>query len=413
MALISVFLASAFNLTRSALSDADGPSASPPKMARADVTDCVGAASSGVVMPISVEGGFVIVDADINGHGPLPMLFDTGAEDGVTLETAAALGLQSKGPYWVQDSGGKIFPATHAEVQSLRLATVELSGQQIGVFPLPQHLTDRGVRPSLAGLIGYELLSRFAVRLDYENKTLAIQDPKRISCETGGVKLPLLFSDKVPAVRAAADEIPGVFLVDTGSVGAITLRHSFVEEHRLEARHPSPLRIKTIGAAGSFETILTRLDSFDVAGSRIERPAVRLPLAADQGLPFADVDGSIGYEILRQFVITFDYPAHNIRFERSKAFGARTGGGSAGFQAVKETGEGFKVTTVLPNTAASDAGVQLGDLIVAIDGSSTAMISLSDLAVLLRRPPGSLLNFDIVREGNKRSLQLKLKDVFP
>ena len=163
MALIAVFVASAFNLTGSASSDADGPLASPLKMARADVTGCVDAASSGVVMPISVEGGFVIVDADINGHGPLPMLFDTGAEDGVTLETATTLGLQRKGSYWIQDSGGTIFPATHAEVQSLRLATVELRGQQIGVFPLPQHLTDRGVRPSLAGWIGYGLLSRFVV----------------------------------------------------------------------------------------------------------------------------------------------------------------------------------------------------------------------------------------------------------
>jgi C-terminal processing protease CtpA/Prc len=57
--------------------------------------------------------------------------------------------------------------------------------------------------------------------------------------------------------------------------------------------------------------------------------------------------------------------------------------------------------------------MQLGDLIVAIDRSSTAMMSLGDLAVLLQGPPGSLINFDIDREGNKHSLQLQLKDVFP
>jgi hypothetical protein len=33
--------------------------------------------------------------------------------------------------------------------------------------------------------------------------------------------------------------------------------------------------------------------------------------------------------------------------------------------------------------------------------------------VLLQGPPGSLINFDIDREGNKHSLQLQLKDVFP
>jgi hypothetical protein len=32
------------------------------------------------VVPISVEAGFIIVDVNINGRGPFPMMFDTGAE---------------------------------------------------------------------------------------------------------------------------------------------------------------------------------------------------------------------------------------------------------------------------------------------------------------------------------------------
>jgi hypothetical protein len=35
--------------------------------------------SSGFVIPISVEGGEVIVDVTINGRGPFPMMFDTEA----------------------------------------------------------------------------------------------------------------------------------------------------------------------------------------------------------------------------------------------------------------------------------------------------------------------------------------------
>ena len=64
-------------------------------------------------------------------------------------------------------------------------------------------------------------------------------------------------------------------------------------------RHPAGLRIKSVGAAGPFEMILTRLDRVEIADSRIDHPATRFPSIRGEGLPFTDVDGSIGYEILK------------------------------------------------------------------------------------------------------------------
>jgi len=364
-------------------------------------------------VPISVETGFIIVDVSIDGRGPFPMVFDTGAENAITPELATALGLKTEGSGSIQDSGGSNVPVTYTNVHTFRLGDVELIDQPLVVVALPRHLTDRGSRPPLAGFVGYELLARFAVRLDYEGRKLTLTPEQDFRYVGNGVSEPLRFSGKVPAVSAVADGLSGMFLVDTGSVGALTLRRAFVENHGLEARHPSVLRIKSIGAAGPFDTILTRLDRFDVAGSRIKRPATRFPSTTEQGLPFTDIDGSVGYEVLRQFVITFDYQHRNLWFEHSKAFGTRTGQGTAGFQAVTADGTGFKVITILPNTPAAEAGLQVGDLIVAVDGASTASMSLSDFAVLMRQPPGTMVKIGIDRQGSARSLRLTLKDVLP
>jgi hypothetical protein len=63
-------------------------------------------ARSESVVPVSVEAGEVIVDVSINGRGPFPLMFDTGAEDAVTPEIAAALGLKTEGTGTARDSGG-------------------------------------------------------------------------------------------------------------------------------------------------------------------------------------------------------------------------------------------------------------------------------------------------------------------
>lgn len=103
-----------------------------------------------------------------------------------------------------------------------------------------------------------------------------------------------------------------------------------------------------------------------------------------------------------------DYRRGVAWFERSSTFGTRTGQGGASFQAAKVEGAGFGITTVLPNTAAASARLQVGDLITEIDGTSAVTMSLSDFALLMRRPVGTVVHLATVREGAARQLTLTL-----
>src|SRR5579863_1278829 len=368
---------------------------------------------SEAVVPVSVELGAIIVDVRINGRGPFPMMFDTGAENAVTEETAAALGLKTEGSETALDSGGGKVSIAFTHLETVHLGDAELTNQRFGVLALPRYLTDRGSRPPLAGFIGYGLLERFAVRLNYQDGTLTLKPGSDFHYDGSGTPIPLTLAGKTPAVPGAADGISAMFMVDTGSSGALTLRRGFVTDNGLDTRHPSALHIKSLGASGPFEAILMRLDSFGVAESRIDRPATRYASSDTAGFPFTDVDGSIGYEILRQFVITFDYPHRTLWFEHSSAFGTRTGQGSAGFQAITVGGVGFNVTTVLPSTAAAEAGMQVGDVISRIDGQSTKSMSLNEFAGLIRQPVGTEVHLSIIRDSVERSIVLTLKDVLP
>ena len=89
------------------------------------------------MIPVSIEAGAVIVDVRINGRGPFPLMFDTGAEDTLTPETAAALGLKTEGRGTFQDSGGDRVAITFTRAHTVRLGDAEMTDQPFAVLGLP------------------------------------------------------------------------------------------------------------------------------------------------------------------------------------------------------------------------------------------------------------------------------------
>jgi Aspartyl protease/PDZ domain len=366
------------------------------------------------VVPIFIENGQVIINVMINGQGPFPMMFDTGGVEVVTSETATALGLEVKGAETVRGSGEGAVPISFTHIKGMHLGDVELSDLDLPVLALPRFSTDRGTRPPLAGLLGHNLLARFAVRLDYESRTLTLTPERDFYYRGAGTHVPLFFADNtIPVIPAAADGIAGRFEIDTGSSDAIVLQRRFVEQSGFEARYPGGPHMKVGGADGIFETIAARLSRFTIANAEIERPVVELPSDGRSGLPRPDVDGSIGYQILRQFVITFDYWHRDIWLERSAAFGMKTVQWKTGFQAVKADDPGFRVITVLPNTPAAAAGISVGDVITEVDGRAAASVGQAEFSGLMRGPDGTVICLGIVRDGIPYVVTLTLKELLP
>jgi hypothetical protein len=199
------------------------------------------------VVPISIENGEVIVDVFIDGKGPFAMMLDTGSMGMVTSETAAVLGLEGEGGGTAQGSGEGVVPVALARVKEMRLGDTKLLEQPLLVSPLPRFFTDRGDRPPLAGFFGYELLSSFAVRLDYDHKTLALAPAQDFDHHGAGARVPLVFDNKHPVIPATIDGIAGRFEIDVGSSGALVLKREFVEQHGFEARYPGGLVMKSGG----------------------------------------------------------------------------------------------------------------------------------------------------------------------
>ncbi len=117
-------------------------------------------------MPMAVEAGEPIIEVKINGRGPFPMIFDTGTEDALTPDAAAALDLTVTGRGTARTSGGGAIATAFTQINAVQIGNAQMTDQRFQVGALPVYFTDRGSRPPLAGFIGYKLLARFAVRLE-------------------------------------------------------------------------------------------------------------------------------------------------------------------------------------------------------------------------------------------------------
>jgi hypothetical protein len=192
----------------------------------------VGGAASATV-PFVRYAGLILVELAIDGHAPMPFILDSGGLNLLTPDAARALGIQGEGKQAIQGVGTRIQSMQVADVRAYRLGPVQLDQQRFLIVDLPLLLTDRGDRPAIAGLIGYELLRRFTTRIDYDRQQLTFTAAGGLSEATGANVLPLGFDGRTPMVHARVNGIDGVFMMDTGDSGGLTVFAPFAAAHRI------------------------------------------------------------------------------------------------------------------------------------------------------------------------------------
>ncbi len=81
--------------------------------------------------------------------------------------------------------------------------------------------------------------------------------------------------------------------------------------------------------------------------------------------------------------------------------------GGLGLEVTKDT-RGVRVVSPIDDTPAAKAGVMAGDVIVKIDGKSTADLSLNESVKLMRGKPETTITLTVARKGTQKPLVFKL-----
>jgi hypothetical protein len=345
-----------------------------------------------------------LVEVAVEGRGPLRFVLDTGAGASVIDRgRAEALGLKLSAP------GGR---AAWARDVAVSIAGVDLPRTRLLAVPLD--LPARRAGFAIDGILGRDIFARYVVEIDYDARTVRLDNPKGYRPAGGGEMLALSLADDVPYVRAQITPVGGApiedrFLIDTGASKTLTLSHPFVERHRLRRSLPI-IPGFDVTLDGESRTSIGRLQRLELGSLGLDAPVV--VLAERPGGAFAEAGfaGRIGGGFLRRFTVVMDYPHRRMQLVPNAHIGDPDELDMSGIVWIADPTDLAVLTVqhVLEGSPAAEAQIQQGDVLVSVDGKSVATMDSSQRAEVFTGA-GQERVLRIRRGRTEREVRLKLR----
>ncbi len=340
---------------------------------------------------------------------PLNFILDTGAGGPVVdTDVAKSLGLELLGKIEARGAGEGTQEANLISMPNVKFADLvidSVSGATISLSPLNKY---EGM--PVEGILGYDIFSRFVVKIDYSNQKLTLYEPSAFKYEGKGEILPITLERNHPHVKAVVDgQYEGTFVVDCGARSSLALHTPFVEKHDLLAKTGKKIEVFAgVGVGGKVMGKVTRVKNIQIGSFKIPAPLTTLASAEAGALASERIDGNIGGGILKRFTVIFDYTNSRMILEPNADFGYEDNLDMAGLWLTKEN-DTTRVDFVIEDSPAGRAGLKEGDVVLKINGQSSKDLLLGDMRDMLKAGEGKKVSLIISSEGKEKNIDLKLE----
>jgi predicted aspartyl protease len=251
------------------------------------------------------DGRLVMVEARINGAAPAWFMVDSGASHTVIdprLQRQIGLPIVASGA--TTGTGAGSVGVGHAGPVRMTLGTLELDVADPWVIDLAGVPID----PETRGLVGAELFKSHIVRIDPLRRRFEVFNPARFTHSRGGAFIPLTVDGDKLLVSVTLDVRPGLTVtelvrIDTGAEGTVNHPIAAQAEVRVQSSQGN-------GLGANFEAYSGRYRSVRI-GPHVIRDVW------GPGAP----GPTLGMEILRRFVVTFDAPHGRLHLLPTDALG--------------------------------------------------------------------------------------------
>lgn len=363
------------------------PSSGQPDLATADAVTAV--CPSG--FPLEEIGYKWTTEVMVDGAGPYHFIVDTGAPTSLLDKKVAGAG-------------------THV---------LRAMGEERELAVSSASLTDYGITGD--GFLGADFFGDRVLTFDPKRKLVwlspTIDEAALAACEhveSVGSTVDFELQNYV-MVQGQIEGRSARLLIDTGATFGAIEKNVFAA---LNAAAPRPTLggFYTPAGAGTFWASLTTIGSITVGDRTVSRILAR---TADgeilsSNTPYDDVAAFVPLGFFRHFVLSMDYPNHQLRLTpyRGDTMTEPAQRFVVGIGLNESLAPPIVVTSVLPSSSAADEGVMVGDELVSIDGKSIGSLAPASRGWALTSPTaGRKVSVVLQRDGQTLTKSLVTRDL--
>lgn len=255
---------------------------------------------------IDVWNHHAYLPVKVNGSRRLWFLLDTGAGVPVTLidsSVAGDVGLRSRESKKAAATGGSV-NLVLTQPALLTVGATTIPNRIFAELPLREQSKAEG--HEIDGIIGYDVLKRFTIDIDYPKRSVILSSPMP-SPAAGAILMNI--DGKVPHVSITIGnhgrQISAHVILDTGSDAGLLLNAHFQHENKGLFAGAKPHTGSGLG--GPSTNITSNADELQIACARLRSIPVTLNLDTRGNLNAEGDSGLIGGAILDRFHIRLDY----------------------------------------------------------------------------------------------------------
>src|SRR5579863_861811 len=262
----------------------------------------------------------VLLHVKLNGRGPYALLLDSGAVNFISPEVADEVGLTSERTDEGFGVGRRTVIAPQTEVDSLQIGKAVLHGQRFHVIPLP-YVMQHGFPEPIVGGLGYELLQRVALRVDFIRSQLSMWNGATFQYHGRGEAVPFVFHEHVPTVNGSVDGMRGLFEIDTGAEDSLNLNTPFVKQADVVQKYSARLYgFAGEGIGGRQSAYFVRAHQFELGSIPVGSIVTELSQDTAGVTSESDIAGIVGIGVLKRFNMVFDYRNRTIYVEKNSNY---------------------------------------------------------------------------------------------
>ena len=416
-------------------------------------------AKSSDKIPFKLINNLIVIPVEVNGI-KLSFLLDTGVSKPIIfnfLNESDTLRIKNTQTIFLRGLGqGKPVEALKSKNNSFKIGdAIKLNQDLFAVFNANLNFAPRLGVP-VHGILGFDLFRDLIVEINYSNKYIRLTEPSMFSykdckkCE----RFNLEFYNNKPYIRAKVkidkQDIPVKLLIDSGGSDALWL----FEDDSLGIASKGKYFEDFLGhgLSGSVYGKRSKIKTFSLKSFVFKNSNVAFPDSSS--IIFAKKikgrNGTLAGNILKRFNIIVDYPNAIITLKKNAYFREKFNYNRAGIELahngvrlVKENNfstydsyrslrgsnpdnstkiilnptykwslvPAYSIVELRKNSPAHRAGLQVGDIILSINGKSTHTYTLQQLILMFYKDIGKRIKLKVERKRIILAFSFQLEDV--